>query len=231
MMLSKITSGTALATVHAAGHDAAAAGLLDKGLKKGAVNAAGLGVPPRLEVDELVTAFAARSAGASTWSVERAKHRSTGADIVTASIGRELPSAAESGRRDIEAAMYRLVLTCNAAAREGAMQLAWSPVPKRGTLAIAIDNRPSTGYAVDGTERMGNGTSGTTGPAAFVFARFGGTQSTRIQLPKRSLARIAATSRVALSFSARYDVRTSRCIAVHRPERCTCSSGNPASTS
>ena len=187
MMLSKITSGTSLATVRASGHDAAAAALLDKGLKKGAVNAAGLGVPPRPEVDELVTAFAAQSAAASRWTVERTKHRSTGAGIVTASIVRELPSAAESGRNDIEAAMYRLVLTCNAAAREGAMQLAWSPLPKEGPLAIAVDNQPAQTLTVEGKERMGNGTSATTGPAAFVFARFGGAQTARIQLPRRSL--------------------------------------------
>jgi hypothetical protein len=187
MMLSKITSGAALATVDAAGQDAAAAAMLKRGLGKGAVNASGLGAPAPEVVDGLVAAFAAQSAAATKWTVERTKHRTTGAEIVTASIVRELPSAAAAGRGDTEAAMYRLVLTCNAAAREGAMQLAWSPVPKRGTLAIAADNQPSTNYTVDGTERMGNGTSATTGPAAYVFARFGGSADKRIQLPKRTL--------------------------------------------
>jgi len=187
MMLSKITSGTALATVHAAARDQAAAAVLDKGLKKGAVGAAGIGVPDKSTVDALVAAFAAQSAGATKWTVERAKHRSTGAEFVTASIVREQPSAAAAGRPETEAAMYRLVLTCNATTREGAMQLAWSPLPKRGTLSVALDGKPPAAYPVEGTERMGNGTTTTSGPAAFVIARFGGSGS-RIELPKRTLA-------------------------------------------
>jgi hypothetical protein len=188
MMLSKITSGTALATVNAAGHDAAAATRLGRGVGKGAVGAAGIGVPDKSTVDGLVAAFAAQSAGATKWTVERAKHRSTGADLVTASLVRELPSSAAAGRPgDIEAAMYRLVLTCNVTAREGAMQLAWSPIPKEGPLAVSVDGRPVTMFKVEGKERMGNGNPVTTGPAAFVFARFGGTADARIQLPRRTL--------------------------------------------
>ncbi len=97
MMLSKITSGTALATVNAAGHDAAAAATLEKGHEdQGAINASGIGVPDKATVDGLVAAFAAQSAGASNWSVERSKDRATSAEVITASIVRELPSA---GRR------------------------------------------------------------------------------------------------------------------------------------
>ena len=66
------------------------------------------------------------------------------------------------------------------------MQLAWSPLPKRGTLSVAVDGKPPADYTVDGTERMGNGTSSTSGPAAFVIARFGGSSS-KIELPKRTL--------------------------------------------
>ena len=73
MMLSKITSGTALATVNAAGHDAAAAATLETRHGKGAVSAAGIGVPDKSTVDGLVAAFAAQSAGAAKWSVERGK--------------------------------------------------------------------------------------------------------------------------------------------------------------
>jgi hypothetical protein len=186
MMLSKITSGTALKTVHAAAHDQAAAAVLDKGLKNGAVGAAGIGVPDKSTVDGLVAAFAAQSAGATKWTIERAQHRSTGAELVTASIMRELPSRAAAGQPEIDAPMYRLVLTCNTATREGAMQLAWSPLPKRGTLSVALDGKPPAVYMVEGTERMGNGTAATTGPAAFVIARFGGSGA-RIELPKRTL--------------------------------------------
>jgi len=188
MMLSKITSGTALATVHAAGGDAAAAATLAKGLKTGAAGAAGIGVPDKMTVDGLVAAFAAQSAGALNWSVERDKDRATGGDVVIASIVRELPSHTAAGRLGSpEAALYRLVLTCNIASRTGAMQLAWSPEAKRGTLAVALDGQSATTYTVEGTERMGNGTSTTTGPAAYLFARFGGSADTRIQLPARTL--------------------------------------------
>jgi hypothetical protein len=188
MMLSKITSGTALATVKAADRDTAAAATLKRGLGKGAVNASGLGAPDKDTVDGLVAAFAAQSTGATNWSVERTKQRATGAEVVTASIVRELPSAAEAGRPlDIEAAMYRLVLTCNITAREGAMQLAWSPIPKEGPLAVVVDGRPATMFKVEGKERMGDGNPVTTGPAAFVVARFGGSADSRIQLPRRTL--------------------------------------------
>ena len=98
MMLSKITSGTALATVNAAGHDAAALATLEKGMKTGAINASGNGVPDKATVDGLVAAFTAQSAGASNWSVQRSKDRSTSTEVITASIVRELPSTAAAGR-------------------------------------------------------------------------------------------------------------------------------------
>lgn len=185
MMLSKITSGTALGTVNAAGHDAAALATLEKGMKTGAINASGNGVPDKATVDGLVAAFAAQSTGALNWNVERGKDRATSAEIITASIGRELPSAGAAGRAaGTEAAMYRLVLTCNAATRDGAMQMAWSPEPKRGTLVVGFDGRSATRFTVEGTERMGNGTSATTGPAAFVFAA---TKNEPITLPSSTL--------------------------------------------
>lgn len=67
------------------------------------------------------------------------------------------------------------------------MQLAWSPIPKEGALSVAYDGKPATAFTVAGKERMGNGTSGTTGPAAYVLARFGGGADSRIPLPKRTL--------------------------------------------
>jgi hypothetical protein len=125
MMLSKITSGTALATV----------------------NAAGVGVPATDTVDALVAAL-------------RGNRRAR-------------PGGASSARS-------------NTGTHEGTMQLAWSPIPKEGPLAIAIDGRHATTFKVEGKERMGNGGEVTTGPAAFLFARFGGGAS-HIELPKRTL--------------------------------------------
>ena len=46
--------------------------------------------------------------------------------------------------------MYRLVVECDAATHEGTMQLSWAAVE----------------YKVEGLEKMGNGSKGTTGPAA-----------------------------------------------------------------
>ena len=199
MMLNKITSGSALATVHAAAHDQAAAALVDKGMKNGAMGAAGVGVPDKSTQDGLVAAFAAQSHGATKWTLQRTKLQATGADVITASIVRELLSAPAAGRPLTEAEMYRLVLTCNAGTREGVMQLAWSPVPKRGTLSVAMDGRPPADYTVDGTERMGNGTASTSGPAAFVIARFGGGGS-RIELPKRTLTATGLFAGEAVTF-------------------------------
>ena len=187
MMLNKMTSGTALATVHAASRDQAAAAALDTGMKNGAMGAAGIGVPDKNTQDGLVAAFAVQSNGAEKWTIARTTLRATGAEVITASLVREIPSAPATGRPLTAAEMYRLVLTCNTGTREGTMQLAWSPVPKRGTLSVAMDGKAPADYMVDGTERMGNGTTATSGPAAFVIARFGGSGS-KIELPKRTLS-------------------------------------------
>ena len=67
------------------------------------------------------------------------------------------------------------------------MQLAWSPIPKEGTLSVAYDGKPATAFTGAGKERMGNGGEVMTGPAAFTFARFGGSRDSRIPLPSRTL--------------------------------------------
>ena len=67
------------------------------------------------------------------------------------------------------------------------MQLAWSPLPKEGTLSVAYDGQAPKTFTVAGKERMGNGGEVVTGPAAFVLARFGASGDSRIQLPKRAL--------------------------------------------
>jgi hypothetical protein len=73
-----------------------------------------------------------------------------------------LPSAKNPG----EAGMYRLLVACNTATHEGTMQLSWAPAPKSGTLWAAVDGNPPVEYKVEGLEKMGNGSKGTTGPAA-----------------------------------------------------------------
>ena len=51
------------------------------------------------------------------------------------------------------------------------MQLAWSPnVPASGqTISAVVDEMPPVAYRVEGTERMGNGTSGTSGPGSTIL--------------------------------------------------------------
>ena len=138
-----------------------AAMMLSK-LKSGAMGAAGLPVPDKATIDALINALASEAIGANEWTVNRTQDPATKAEMLTASILRELPASRNAG----EAALYRLVLACNAATHEGEMQLAWAPAPKTGTLSAAVDGKTPFTYKVEGAEKMGNGSPGTTGPAA-----------------------------------------------------------------
>lgn len=130
-----------------------AAMMLSK-LNGGAMGAAGIPGPDRAVENELKTALAAESAGADRWSV------SSEAGAVSVSILRELPL---SGK---DAALYRMILSCNAGTGKGGMQLAWAPRPGTGTLTVTVDSARSLEYRVQGLEKMGNGSAVTTGPAA-----------------------------------------------------------------
>ena len=189
MMLSKITSGRALHTVARAATEPDAATALAAGVKAGAMNAAGLPWPDKDAMTALIAAFAAQANGAGAWHLERTEDAATRAPLLTASILREVPSGVASGRPpDIEAALYRLVVTCNTANREGEMQLAWSPIPKRGTLTVAADEQAAVAHTVEGTETMGNGSTGTTGHAAAILVRSTPASSgSTAALPSRSL--------------------------------------------
>ena len=102
--------------------------------------------------------------------------------MVTASILREAPSERNAG----EAAMYRLVLSCNTATHEGEMQLAWAPVPQRGTVSAAVDGGSAITYEVTGTEMMGNGSRATTGPAAIsLYEGKRDSQAQALTLPRK----------------------------------------------
>jgi hypothetical protein len=172
MMLSKLTSGVALATVRAAATDPSAAALLAQKMKGGAMGAAGLPIPDQETVDAFVRAFVAQAA-ADEW------HASTSNQVTTASIAGEAPSAERPG----EAAIYRLVISCNAATGQGDMQLAWSPAPRSGTLLAAADGNPPLSFPVEGTEKMGNGSAAIAGPAAVQLYK-----ATTIPLPAETMA-------------------------------------------
>ena len=74
------------------------------------------------------------------------------APVIVASILQEKPSANSAG----EARAYRLIVSCNVATQSGSMQVAWSPLPQRGTLAASVDGRAAVSYPVAGSEKMGN---------------------------------------------------------------------------
>jgi len=162
MLVSKLTSGVPLETVRAAASDPTAAALVSKKMKSGAMGAAGIPIPDKGTTDALIDALASEAAGASEWNLRSTQDPVTGAPLLTASILREQLSEKNAG----EAAVYRLVLACNTATHEGEMQLAWAPAPTRGTLHASPDGKAPLEYKVQGTEKMGNGSAGTTGPAA-----------------------------------------------------------------
>jgi hypothetical protein len=64
---------------------------------------------------------------------------------------------------------YRLVVSCDAASRNGGVQLSWAPSPRNGTVKASVDGGPPSGYKVEGTETMGNGSAGATGHAAVML--------------------------------------------------------------
>ena len=63
--------------------------------------------------------------------------------------------------------LYRLTLSCNATSGQGEMQLAWSPAPQTGrTFFVSADGGPGISHELDGREKMGNGSTVTSGLAA-----------------------------------------------------------------
>jgi hypothetical protein len=180
MMVSKLTSGVLLETVRAAASDPSAAVLVGKKMKSGAMGAAGIPIPDKATIDALIAALASEATGADEWDVNRTQDPATGVPMVTASILRELPSA-NAG----EAGMYRLVVVCNTETHEGGMQLAWAPVSKAGALSATVDGETPHEYKVEGTEKMGNGSPATTGPAAIDL--YESTKDSRMPLPARAL--------------------------------------------
>lgn len=162
MLLSKLTGGVDLKTVRAAESDPAAAAVVAEKMKGGAMGAAGIPRPDQPTIRALIDALASEAAGADAWSMDRAEGGGASTGVVTASILRELSSA----RGANASAFYRLVLTCDAATRQGDIQLAWSPLPAEGVLSIAVDGGVPFTHRVQGTEKMGNGAQAITAHAA-----------------------------------------------------------------
>ncbi|HYP08149.1 MAG TPA: hypothetical protein VER03_18090 [Bryobacteraceae bacterium] len=146
MLLSKLTGGVLLEMVRQSGSNPKATELVDAKMKFGAVGAAGIPQPDKAIMDAWIRALAVGSEGSTDWRVERGKG-------ITASILREIPL----GKDAAEAQVYRLIVSCDPTTRQGSMQLAWSPVAKNGTLAVAVDGKAASKYRVEASEKMGNG--------------------------------------------------------------------------
>lgn len=157
--------GLSLEHYDAAKDDPALAAMLLSKLRNGAMGAAGLGIPDKATGEAWVAATAAQAEGAGKWTVIRAG--TPGSQILTASIVREVvPREPTNG-----APVYRLTLTCNAASRQGEMQLAWSPQPQTNrTFSVIADDQPGIPHRVEGQENMGNGTAGSSGRAAALLS-------------------------------------------------------------
>jgi hypothetical protein len=146
MLLSKLTGGASLRTVGEISASAGAAALVDRKMKSGAMGAAGIPRPDKATVDSLIQALRKESTGATEWAVQHTTGASAGAPVIEASVLREVPSAQSAG----EARAYRLIASCNVATRRGFLQVAWSPLPQRGTLAVSVDGSGAVNYPLGG---------------------------------------------------------------------------------
>jgi hypothetical protein len=131
-------------------------------LGTGALGASGTPLPDKPTQDAFLSALTAESAGSTAWVVNQAP-------VLTASIVRQLPSTDKQAHGEPD--LYRLTVSCHADKHKGAIHLEWSPgVPKQGQMMSAsVDGTAPLTYKIEGTETMGNGQKGTSGPGAVVL--------------------------------------------------------------
>jgi hypothetical protein len=158
--------GLSLEHFDAAHPDPGDAAMVVSKMKSGAFGAAGIPPPDHGTQEALIAALSSAAAGADAWTVSRTENTAAGTPTVIVSVVQSVPSTASQGEPDL----YRLTLTCRGGAR-GEMLLAWSPnVPQNGrVMSAAADGRAPLTYKVEGTETMGNGTAGTSGPGSVVL--------------------------------------------------------------
>jgi hypothetical protein len=137
----------------------------------GALGAAGIPAPDETTVEAWKLALTAQAVGSDQWRLKRTS------DAVVASIVRAVPTGKQPD-------LFRLTLTCRDS-REAEMQLAWAPgVPPPGQeFSVISDKRVVKIFQVGGTETMGNGTGGTSGPGSIALYK----QNTLVNLPSSSL--------------------------------------------
>jgi hypothetical protein len=152
MMLSKLTGGASLETARNVDTDPNAAAVVNRKMKSGAMGAAGIPIPDKATIDALIHALAMESTDATTgWEFDVSLFSSSLAARPTSrvswSIMREFQSAANAA----EARAYRLKLTCDAETKTGSTQLAWAPMPTRGTLSASVDGAAPVSWSADGS--------------------------------------------------------------------------------
>lgn len=159
--------GLSLQHFDAAHVDPGVAAMVLGKLKTGAIGAAGIKLPDQATIQAWIEATSVEAAAARRWTVNRTEEVATKAAILTASVVQEVPSAVSKDVPD----SYRLIVTCEPEAHQAEMQLAWSPgVPKNGQVFSAlVDGKPLSTYKVEGTEKMGNGTNGSSGPGSIIL--------------------------------------------------------------
>ncbi len=159
--------GLSLEHFDAAHPDPSVAAMVLGKLKTGAIGAAGVKPPDDATVQAWIGAMTAESAGAERWNVSRTEDPATKTSILSASIVREVPSPQNADVPD----SYRVTVTCRADTHEAGMELAWSPgVPPMGqVLSAFVDGNAASTYKVEGTEKMGNGADGSSGPGSIIL--------------------------------------------------------------
>ena len=180
-----MNGGLSLEHFDAARPDPGVAAMVVSKLKAQAMGASGQPLPDRATQDALLSALSAKVGGATGWSVNRTQNPKTQAPILAASLVEEVPSLAYKGEPDL----YRLTLTCRADTHAGEMQLTWSPaVPPQGqVMSAAVDGQSARTYKIEGTEKMGNGQAGDSGPGAVVLSATKGNSRVALPLPAQTL--------------------------------------------
>jgi hypothetical protein len=158
-----MNGGLSLQHYNAADPNPALAAMLLTKLENGAMGAAGSGVPDKPTQEAWIRATTEQARAAKDWTVKRTGPSDSKAAVITASIVREVPA------RDPKAAgvpLYRLTIGCDVASRAGNVLLTWSPAPQADrTFFVSTDGAPAVPNKVEGREKMGNGSAGTSGRA------------------------------------------------------------------
>ena len=158
-----MNGGISLQHFDAAHADPGEAAMMAGKLKGGAMGASGQPVPGKVTEDALLAALSAEAAGSDKWTLTRTSDPKTHAPMLVADVVKQQPSPFPDSPE-----LFRLKLTCRTDTRQGGMQLTWSPSPPPQGMVLyaAADGGAQAAYKVEGTEKMGNGTDSTTGPAS-----------------------------------------------------------------